>query len=232
MGNKKLIILTFLLIPSFVFAQKPAIQMNGEIDSVSYCMGVMIGKSLKMGGFKDFNEKLFMQAISEMLADKETLVKPEQADPIIRNYFMKLQSQKGSANIEIGKKFLDENKKKPGIISLPSGLQYKIIKDGQGVSPTTNDKVTVHYHGTLIDGKVFDSSVQRGKPIQLAVNGVIKGWTEALQIMKPGAKWQLFVPPDLGYGEQNVPGIEPNSVLIFEVELISVDKENEIKSNQ
>ena len=96
----------------------------------------------------------------------------------------------------------------------------------------SDDKVTVHYHGTLIDGKVFDSSVQRGKPIQLAVNGVIKGWTEALLMMKPGSKWQLFIPPDLGYGEQNIPGIEPNSVLIFEVELISVDKESENKSNQ
>ena len=232
MGNKKLIFLTFLLIPSFIFAQKPAILMTNEIDSVSYCMGVMIGKSLKMGGFKEFNQKLFMQAISENLADKETMIKPEQADPIIRNYFMKLQSQKGSANITIGKKFLDDNKKNAGIITLPSGLQYKIIKDGQGISPTVNDKVTVHYHGTLIDGKVFDSSVQRGKPIQLAVNGVIKGWTEALLMMKPGSKWQLFIPPDLGYGEQNIPGIEPNSVLIFEVELISVDKESENKSNQ
>lgn len=226
MGNKKFIFLTLLLIPSFIFAQKPALQMNSEIDTVSYCMGVMIGKSLKMGGFKDFNEKLFMQSISEMLADKEPTIKPEQADPIIRSYFMKLQSQKGSANIAIGKKFLEENKTKPGIITLPSGLQYKILNDGQGASPTVNDKVTVNYHGTLIDGKVFDSSVQRGKPIQLTVNGVIKGWTEALQMMKPGSKWQLFIPPDLGYGEQNIPGIEPNSVLIFEVELISVDKEN------
>jgi FKBP-type peptidyl-prolyl cis-trans isomerase FklB len=224
MKNKKLIFLALLLTPSFIFAQKPVVQMKGESDSISYCMGIMIGKSLKMGGFKDINEKLFMQAVSEIIADKETAISPEKADPIVRSYFMKMQSQKGQANIAIGKKFLEENKKKPGVITLPSGLQYKVIKDGEGVPPTINDKVTVHYHGTLIDGKVFDSSVQRGKPIQLAVNGVIKGWTEALQLMKPGSKWQLFIPPALGYGEQGTNGIEPNSVLIFEVELISVDK--------
>ena len=189
-------------------------------------MGMAIGSSLKMGGFKLFNEKLFMQAIQEVLSDKETLINHDQVDPIIRSYFMKLQGQKSSENLVTGKKFLEENKKKEGVVILASGLQYKINKDGQGEPPTINDKVTVHYNGTLINGKVFDSSIQRGQPAQFQVNGVIKGWSEALLLMKPGSKWTLFIPPDLAYGDQNIPGIEPNSVLIFEVELISVDKDN------
>lgn len=113
---------------------------------------------------------------------------------------------------------------KEGVVTLPSGLQYKILKEGEGQSPTINDQVTCHYRGTFIDGKVFDSSYDKGEPARFHVNGVIKGWTEALQLMKPGSKWMLYIPAELGYGDQNVPGIEPNSVLIFEVELLSVEK--------
>jgi FKBP-type peptidyl-prolyl cis-trans isomerase FklB len=189
-------------------------------------MGVAIGNSLKQAGFDQFNDKVFYQAITEVLGGKETVIKADATNNIIQSYMMKMQGQKASKNLTIGKKFLEENKKDTSVKTLASGLQYKILKQGQGDSPTINDKVTCHYHGTLINGKVFDSSVQRGQPAQFAVNGVISGWTEALQLMKPGAKWKLFIPAELAYGEQNIPGIEPNSVLIFEVELISVEKTN------
>jgi FKBP-type peptidyl-prolyl cis-trans isomerase FklB len=128
-------------------------------------------------------------------------------------------------NKKAGQKFLEENKKRPGVVELPSGMQYEIIKDGTGESPTINSTVTTHYTGTLIDGTVFDSSVERKQPAQFPVNGVIKGWTEALQLMKPGSKWMLYIPSDLAYGDGgSPPKIQPGATLIFEVELISVDK--------
>ena len=119
--------------------------------------------------------------------------------------------------------FLDENKKKPGVVTLPSGLQYKIIKEGEGPSPLKTSKVKAHYKGTLMDGTVFDSSYERGEPITFGVNQVIKGWQEALVLMKPGAKWMLYIPPYLGYGERNSGPIPANSLLIFEIELISIE---------
>jgi FKBP-type peptidyl-prolyl cis-trans isomerase FklB len=139
---------------------------------------------------------------------------------------MQSEMQNSSApNKMAGKKFLEENKKKPGVTELPSGLQYEVIKEGNGASPTASSTVTTHYTGTLIDGTVFDSSVERGQPAQFPVNGVIKGWTEALQLMKPGAKWKLYIPSDLAYGDGgSPPKIQPGATLIFEVELISVDK--------
>jgi FKBP-type peptidyl-prolyl cis-trans isomerase FklB len=223
---KKITILIILLIPSIVNAQKSKSSLKNELDTVSYCMGVAIGTSIKMAGLKEFNDKAFMQAIKEIMSDKEPAFKNEEIDPILRKYFTKMQANKSANNLTEGKKFLEENKKKPGVVTLPSGLQYKITKEGSGESPAINDKVTVHYHGTLINGKVFDSSKQRGQPAQFPVSGVIKGWTEALQLMKPGSIWTLYLPSDLAYGDQNNGTIEPNSVLIFEVELISIDKED------
>lgn len=227
MKNKLILLSAILVIPALAFAQKKdkTALMKNEIDSVSYSLGVAIGNNLKSSGVKEFNDKLFVQAITEILANKETAIKPELTNNILQTYFMKLHNQKSSENLSTGRKFLEENKKKEGIITLPSGLQYKVINEGTGAIPTINDKVTCHYHGTLIDGKVFDSSEQRGKPAQFNVNGVISGWTEALQLMKVGSKWTLYIPSELAYGEQNIPGIEPNSVLIFNVELISIDKE-------
>ncbi|MDR2954455.1 MAG: FKBP-type peptidyl-prolyl cis-trans isomerase [Prevotella sp.] len=134
--------------------------------------------------------------------------------------------EQSKEQVEAGEKFLAENKTKEGVVTLPSGLQYKVIKEGNGDKPKATDMVTVHYHGTLIDGSVFDSSVERKDPAKFNVSGVIKGWTEALQLMPVGSKWQLYVPADLAYGAQDMGKIKPFSTLIFDVELISIDSPN------
>ena len=135
------------------------------------------------------------------------------------------KKEKAEANLKAGNDFLEANKQKPGVVALPSGLQYEIITEGTGAKPGATSNVTCHYHGTLIDGRVFDSSVDRGQPIELSVNGVIPGWTEALQLMPVGSKWKLFIPSNLAYGDQQAgPLITPGSTLIFEVELLDIIK--------
>ena len=152
-------------------------------------------------------------------------MKPAQAQIVIQRYMQANAQKKGQTNLEKGKKFMEDNGKKEGVITLPSGLQYQIVKAGNGAKPSSTDKVTVHYHGTLIDGKIFDSSVQRGQPAQFPVNQVIPGWTEALQLMTVGSKWKLWIPANLAYGERSPGGvIGPNETLVFDVELISIDK--------
>lgn len=219
----QLLILTFsinLSIKSTMSAQK----LTNEIDSVSYSLGVNIGENLKTQ-FPDINLKNFELAIKDVL-DNQKVPKISGADAqkVIQNYFQKQQAKASESVIEEGKKFLTENSKKDGVITLESGLQYEIIKSGEGAKPTINDQVTTHYHGTLLDGTVFDSSVERGQPATFPVSGVIKGWTEALQLMTVGSKWKLFVPYDLAYGERGAgPKIGPYTTLIFEVELISIN---------
>ena len=142
----------------------------------------------------------------------------------ITDRLFKMNQDKSAENLKAGLEFLAANKSKTGIIELPSGLQYEIIKQGTGAKPTEFNKVTCHYHGTLINGTVFDSSVQRGKPAEFPLNQVIKGWTEGVQLMPTGSKWRFFIPPHLGYGDRQVgPTIGPNSALIFEVELLSIN---------
>lgn len=141
----------------------------------------------------------------------------------ITDKLFRMKNDKASANLEAGKAFLETNKQKAGVVTLPSGLQYEIITEGTGISPLAKNKVTCHYHGTLIDGTVFDSSVKRGQPATFPLNMVIKGWTEGLQLMSVGSKWRFFIPPDLAYGDrQTGSDIGPNSTLVFEVELLSV----------
>jgi FKBP-type peptidyl-prolyl cis-trans isomerase FklB len=142
----------------------------------------------------------------------------------ISDKLAQMKADKSDANLKAGQDFLAENRKKPGVVELPSGLQYEIIKEGSGDKPTEFNKVTCHYHGTLIDGHIFDSSVQRGQPASFPLNMVIKGWTEGLQLMSVGSKWRFFIPPHLGYGDRQVgPVIGPNSTLIFEVELLGIN---------
>lgn len=207
-------------IPSF--AQKGN-SLNNELDSVSYSLGIVLGSSIQKAGIKEFNDKLVIQGINDVNSGKTTVITPEQANQLINAYLSQLNDKKAVNNLIESQKFLVENSKKEGVVSLPSGLQYKIIQEGQGTSPVDTSIVTVHYTGTLINGSIFDSSVERGQPAQFPVNGVIPGWTEALQLMKPGAKWILYIPPQLAYGEYGNQGIEPNSLLIFEVELISIN---------
>ena len=144
---------------------------------------------------------------------------------MINDYFMKLQQEKLEINKKAGEEFLSINKHKAGVVELPSGLQYEVLKNGTGAKPTANDKVKCHYHGTLINGQVFDSSVQRGEPAVFGVSQVIPGWVEALQLMPVGSKWRLFIPSNLAYDERGAgEAIEPNSTLIFDVELLDIEK--------
>tara|TARA_B100000767_G_scaffold78164_1_gene74864 strand:- start:13 stop:624 length:612 start_codon:yes stop_codon:yes gene_type:complete len=199
-------------------------KMNNEIDSVSYSLGVNIGENIKKQ-FPDIDLDNFEAAIKDVLdKSKEPKISNADAQKLIQDYFTKIQAKASESVMEEGKKFLEDNSKRENVITLPSGLQYEIMKAGEGPKPTLEDKVTTHYHGTLIDGTVFDSSVDRGEPASFPVNGVIKGWTEALQLMPVGSKWKLFVPYDLAYGERGTgPQIGPYTTLIFEVELISIN---------
>ena len=196
----------------------------------SYAVGVNIGSSLKAQDL-DIDVKALTVGISDALADKPALNQQE-----VREILMKLQQDmianrdaknkaEAEKNLKAGEDFLAENAKKDGVKTTASGLQYKVLKSGTGETPKLTDTVKVHYHGTLIDGTVFDSSVQRGEPITFSVAGVIPGWTEALQLMKVGDKWQLSIPAKLAYGEQSpTPKIPSDSALIFEVELLGIEK--------
>jgi FKBP-type peptidyl-prolyl cis-trans isomerase FklB len=195
-----------------------------ELDSVSYSLGVNIGENIKTQ-FEDINLDNFEAGIKDVLEkDVEAKISDNQAQAIIQSYFSKKQQKQSESVIEEGINFLRENGKREGVTTLASGLQYEVINDGTGPKPNIEDNVTTHYHGTLIDGTVFDSSVDRGEPASFPVGGVIKGWTEALQLMAVGSKWKLYVPYDLAYGERGAgPQIGPYSTLIFDVELISIN---------
>ena len=222
---KKFKTLTLLIIAILTTNLNMSAQkLNNEIDSVSYSLGVNIGENIKTQ-FPDIDLKNFESAIKDVLDDsKEPTVSGADAQKTIQAYFTKQQAKASESIVEEGRKFLAENTKRENVITLESGLQYEVIKSGDGTKPTLNDQVTTHYHGTLIDGTVFDSSVERGQPASFPVSGVIKGWTEALQLMNVGSKWRLFVPYDLAYGEKGAgPQIGPFTTLIFEVELISIN---------
>ena len=199
-------------------------KMKNEVDSVSYSLGVNIGENIK-NQFPDIDLNNFESGIQDVLSDKkEPKIEGQDAQKIIQEYFTKQQAKASEGKIEEGKSFLAENGKRKEVITLESGLQYEIITSSEGPKPTLNDQVTTHYHGTLLDGTVFDSSVDRGQPATFPVSGVIKGWTEALQLMSVGSKWRLFVPYDLAYGERGASAqIGPYSTLIFDVELLKIN---------
>ena len=193
------------------------------MDKFSYAIGLGIGQNLLSMGAQGINVEDFAQAIADVLNRKETAISHNEAREIVNKYFMELEEKMNAENIEKGKAFLAENAKKEGIVTLPSGLQYEVITEGNGKKPSATDKVKCHYEGTLIDGTLFDSSIKRGQPAVFGVNQVIKGWVEALQLMSEGSKWRLFIPSELGYGDQQAGEmIPPHSTLIFEVELIEV----------
>ena len=193
------------------------------MDKFSYAIGLGIGQNLLSMGAQGINVEDFAQAISDVLNRKETAISHNEARDIVNKYFEELEAKMNAENIEKGKAFLAENAKKEGVVTVPSGLQYQVIKEGNGKKPSATDRVKCHYEGTLIDGTLFDSSIKRGQPAVFGLNQVIKGWTEGLQLMSEGAKWKLFIPSQLGYGAQQAGEmIPPHSTLVFEVELIEV----------
>lgn len=220
----KLISILAILLPGFLFAQK-TVKLTNKTDSISYALAVSMATKIKAEGFKDLNTDAFSQAFNDVLKNNALIIDASLADAILNDYFTKKTNMTAQKNLEEGKKFLEENEKKEGVNTLESGLQYIVIKEGTGAVPQLTDQVKTHYNGTLIDGTKFDSSYDRGEPITFPITGVIKGWTEALLLMKEGAKWKLFIPADLAYGARGAGGvIPPNAALIFDIELLSIEK--------
>ncbi|MES2731015.1 MAG: FKBP-type peptidyl-prolyl cis-trans isomerase, partial [Bacteroidota bacterium] len=207
-----------------VVQPQPKFALKNENDSISYSIGVSIGQSLKGQGLDSIHLDVLTSALKSSYGNDSLLIGKEQANQFLSSYFQNLQMKKAEVGKKVGQQFLAENKTKPGIITLPSGLQYQVLKEGTGAKPKATDKVKAHYKGTLLDGTVFDSSYERKEPLNIGVTEVIPGWTEALQLMSIGSKWKLFVPSDLAYGERGAGhDIPPHSALVFEIELISID---------
>jgi FKBP-type peptidyl-prolyl cis-trans isomerase FklB len=198
--------------------------MKNALDSFSYALGLSIANFYKEQGVKDINNTLVVKALNDVKKGTPLLDETTTNNCIV-NYMQISKGTKAAGNKKLGQAFLDSNKSTTGVVTLPSGLQYKVIKEGTGPKPVSTDKVKVHYEGSLIGGKIFDSSIQRGEPLEISVSGVIQGWTEALQLMPVGSKWKLFIPSDLGYGDNGAGGeIKPGETLIFDVELIEIVK--------
>ena len=204
-----------------------AVKIETDQEKLSYSMGIFFGQTV-IRQEMEIDVPAFMQAVEDVLNKNEKKLSDEEMQKIINTYQKKEQEDriaKSDKDNADGKKFLAENKKKEGVTVLPSGLQYKIIKNSEGEKPLADSRVVVHYRGTLINGTEFDSSYARGEPIELGLNQVIKGWQEALQLMSVGSKWQIVIPSELAYGERGAGRlIGPNSTLIFDIELISIKK--------
>jgi len=201
------------------------VDLSKDLDKTSYAIGVNMADNLMKQGLDEWNSAAILQGMLDAMNPEDLKMSPNDAAALLQSYMQQLRAIKAEKAKAVGQEFLAANKTKPGVITTASGLQYIVINEGAGAKPSPADKVTTHYHGTLLDGTVFDSSVDRGEPIQFGVGQVIKGWTEALQLMSPGAKYKLFIPYDLAYGERGAGGtIGAYETLIFEVELLSVDK--------
>lgn len=194
------------------------------MDKLSYALGMSMASSLVNSGLKHIEVESFVKAFTEIINHTAPSMSAQEADEVIQRYFRENRDTISAQNLEEGKAFLKENGEKEGVVTLPGGLQYEILQKGEGALPKATDKVKCHYHGTLLDGTVFDSSVERGQPAVFGVNQVIKGWVEALQLMRVGSKWRLFIPSELAYGEQGAGNsIAPNAALIFDVELLGIE---------
>ncbi len=198
-------------------------QDGSKLEEFSYALGLSISSNLIQSGVKNVDALQFLAGLQDSFAGNKPRFSLDKANEILQQFMNSTNESEAIKNIEEGYMFLSENINNEGIIETESGLQYKILKDGYGGFPSVNDEVKCHYHGTLLDGTVFDSSVERRQPAVFPVNGVIRGWVEALQMMPVGAKWQLFIPSELAYGEEGAGGlIGPNATLIFEVELLEI----------
>lgn len=193
------------------------------MDKFSYGLGMGIGQNLLSMGVNDMNVEDFVKGVKDVLTGNKTEMTHAEAQKVVNEHFRKLAEAAYAVNKEAGEKFLAENAKKEGVVTLPSGLQYQVLVEGNGKKPSATDRVQCHYEGTLIDGTIFDSSIKRGEPAVFGVNQVIRGWVEALQLMQEGAKWRLYIPYDMAYGEHGAGEmIPPYSALVFDVELIKV----------
>lgn len=230
MSFRFIAVLGFMLLAVSVHAADPS--LKSQKDKVSYSIGMDIGRNLKDQSI-DIDPNLLAKGIQDVISGGKPMLTDEEVQAVMMAFQQEMQTkaaakakEAGDKNQKEGSAFLAENKKKKGVVTLPSGLQYKIITTGSGKKPKATDTVTTHYKGTLIDGTEFDSSHKRGQPASFPVSGVIPGWTEALQLMPVGSKWQLFVPPDLAYGPRGAgQAIGPNATLVFEVELLSIQEE-------
>jgi len=204
------------------------VKLVTNIDSVSYAIGVLVGsnnlKQLESApGGDEINKEAMAAAFRASTLNEDSIISPEEANALVQKFFEGAGERKAQKNLEEGNAFLEKNKARAGVTTTESGLQYEILTAGTGPMPTAADQVRVHYHGTLIDGKVFDSSVDRGEPVVFGVGQVIPGWTEALQLMPVGSKWKIYLPAQIAYGERGAGGdIGPNAALIFEVELLEI----------
>ena len=199
-------------------------RMTEELEAVSYCVGMSLAGSLQQQNLTDLSPDILAGAIKDAFAGKELKFNAQEADGIIQTFLKSKMDEQFSVNKDTGAAFLADNAKRAEVTSTESGLQYEVITAAEGDKPSATSNVTVHYHGTLIDGTVFDSSVDRGEPASFGVDQVIKGWTEALQLMPKGSKYRLYIPEDLAYGQSPHPGgpIEPFMALIFDVELLEI----------
>lgn len=199
------------------------VSLKTAADSVAYGIGVSIGTNMKKDGLNEINLDILKEGMAASMKGETLKVSLEESQRVIQDYLAAQQKKKSEGTITAGKKFQEENKNKPGVKVTESGLQYSVIKEGTGPKPLPTDTVRVHYHGTLIDGSVFDSSVDRGEPAEFPLNAVIMGWTEGLQLMNVGSKYRFVIPSELAYGERQAgPTILPHSTLVFEVELLSI----------
>ncbi|MCZ4694200.1 FKBP-type peptidyl-prolyl cis-trans isomerase [Ancylomarina euxinus] len=197
--------------------------LNTTVDSVSYSIGASFGGNLLQNSLNEVNQDALLAGLNAALAQEDLRIEPRAGGAIINKFIKELKDKAAQANIAIGEKFLEENKGKEGVVTTESGLQYKILTAGTGAIPTKDQEVSVHYRGTTIDGKEFDSSYKRNEPAKFLPTRVIKGWTEALQLMPVGSKWELYIPSALAYGPRGAgANIGPNSTLIFEVELLEI----------
>ncbi|MBL1142337.1 MAG: FKBP-type peptidyl-prolyl cis-trans isomerase [Proteobacteria bacterium] len=214
-----------VLLLSFAFMSAHAAKVESELEKLSYSMGIFFGQSISRQGM-ELDTAAFLQAVEDVMNQQELKLDKEEMQQILAEYQKKEQQElavQATSNKAEGEKYLAENKKKEGVVSLDSGLQYKVIATGKGEKPQATSQVIVHYRGTLIDGTEFDSSYARGEPAQFGVNQVIKGWQEALQLMPVGSKWQIVIPSNLAYGERGAGAtIKPNSTLLFDVELLEI----------
>jgi FKBP-type peptidyl-prolyl cis-trans isomerase FklB len=224
--------LVIALIPAVLFYASSCQQRIGsaalktEHDTVSYLIGHSIGASLAASPMTEFNTAAILEGLQDGIDGDDSFMDPNSANAMIGTYMQALEDAESVIYLEEGIAFLENNKTRAEVTTTESGLQYEILVEGTGPKPADTDNVTVHYHGTLIDGTIFDSSVDRGEPASFPVGGVIPGWVEALQLMPVGSKWKLFIPTELAYGSSPRPGgaIKPNMALIFEVELISINQ--------